>query len=150
MAVKKKSIKDVKGAASHKAVDSAVATINDIAASATNAVIAVDKEYKKLQKTAKSLSRKRATLMRKTRTAAKRLKKDVSVANKKAVAVIKKDVAAVKKEAEKVNKLKSTVSEELAALKAASKRAVAYAKSVTAADKVLNKPKKKRRKKKAA
>ena len=35
-------------------------------------------------------------------------------------------------------------------LKPASKRAVAYAKVVAGADKVLNKPKKKRRKKKAA
>ena len=64
--------------------------------------------------------------------------------------VIKKDVAAIKKEAEKVNKLKAAAYEELAVLKAASKRAVAYAKGVTAADKALNKPKKKRRKKKAA
>ena len=48
--VKKRAVKKVvKGAASHKAVDSAVATINDVAESTTKAVIAVDKENKKLQ-----------------------------------------------------------------------------------------------------
>jgi len=154
MAAKKKSKKTankvVKGAASHKAVDSAIATINDVAASATKAVIAVDKEYKKLQKTAKSLNKKRATLTRKTRVAVNRVKKDASAANKKAVAVIKKDMAAIKKEADKVKNLKSSVYEELTTLKAASKRAVAYAKVVSTADKALNKPAKKKRMKKAA
>jgi len=148
--VKKKSKKVVKGAASHKAVDSAIATINDVAASATKAVIAVDKEYKKLSKTAKRLNKKRAALMKKSRSAAKRLKKDANAANKKAATIIKKDIAVIKKEAEKVNKLKSIASEELATLKAASKRAIAYVKGVTSADKALNKPKKKRRKKKVA
>ena len=78
------------------------------------------------------------------------MKKDASVANKKALAAIKKDVAAIKKEAEKVKKMKLAVSDELATLKAASKRAIAYAKGVTAADKALNKPVKKKRRKKAA
>ena len=62
--VKKKSKKVVKGAASHKAVDSAIATINDVAASATKAVIAVDKEYKKLSKTGRRIWPKHYNIVR--------------------------------------------------------------------------------------
>jgi len=150
MAAKKKTTKLVKGAASEKAVDSAIATINEVAASATKAVIAVNNEYKKLTKTARSLNKKRAAMMKKAKTATNRLKKEATAANRKAVAVIKKDIAVIKKEAEKVRNVKSAVSEELATLKAASRRAIAYAKGVASADKVLNKPKKARRKKRAA
>ena len=150
MAIKKKRKKSVKGAASEKAVDSAIATINEVAASATKAVIAVNKEYKKLSKSAKSLNRKRAALVKRTKKSAKILKKEATAANKKAVAILKKDIAVIKKEAEKINNLKSAVSAELAILKSASKRAIAYVKGVTVADKALNKPKKKIKKKKAA
>ena len=150
MAIKKKAKKMVKGAAHLKAVDSAIAGINDLAAVATKAVIATEKEYKKLVKTAKSMNKKRASLMKKVKAATNRMKKDASAANKKAVAVIKKDIATIKKEIARHNLKKSAVAEELATLKSASKRAVAYAKAVTGADKVLNKPKKKKRKKKAA
>ena len=150
MATKKKAKKTVKGATHLKTVDSAIASINDVAAAATNAVITTEKEYKKLAKTAKSINKKRASLMKKVKTATNRMKKDASAANKKAVAVVKKDIAAIKKEIDKHQSMKSAVSEELATLKSASKRAVAYAKAVTGADKVLNKPKKKKRKKKAA
>ena len=85
MAVKKKAKKTVKGETHLKAVDSAIASINDVAAAATKAVIATGKEYSKLEKTAKSMNKKRVSLMKKVKTAAKRLKKDANVANKKAV-----------------------------------------------------------------
>ena len=150
MAIKKKVNKTVKGATHLKAVDSAIASINDVAATATKAVIATEKEYKKLVKAAKSMNKKRAALMKKAKTATNRMKKDTSTANKKMVSVIKKDIAAIKKELAKHQSVKSVVSEELATLKLASKRAVAYTKVVVGADKVLNKPKKKKRKKKAA
>ena len=150
MATKKKAKKTVKGATHLKVVDSAIDSINDVAAAATKAVIATEKEYKKLTKAAKSVNKKRASLMKKAKIAANRMKKDASSANKKAVSVIKKDIAAIKKELAKHKSVKTVVSEELATLKSASKRAVAYAKVVAGADKVLNKPKKKKRKKKAA
>jgi len=150
MALKKKAKQMVKGAAHIQAVDSAIASINALAAGATKAVIATEKEYKKLLKTAKSMNKKRASLMKKVKAATNRMKKDASAANRKAVAVIKKDIAAIKKEIARHNSVKSAVAQELATLKSASKRAVAYAKAVTGADKVLNKPKKKKRKKKAA
>jgi len=150
VAIKKKAKQAVKGITHLKAVDAAVAGINDLAAVATKAVIATEKEYIKLAKTAKSMNKKRASLMKKVKSATNRMKKDVSAANKKAVAVIKKDIAAIKKEIARHNSVKSAVAEELATLKSASKRAVAYAKAVTGVDKVLNKPKKKKRKKKAA
>ena len=150
MAIKKKAKKTVKGAAHLKVVDSAIDTINDVAAAATKAVIATGKEYKKLAKTAKSMNKKRASLMKKLKTAANRLKKDANAVNKKAVNVIKKDIVVVKKEVAKITAHKTVIAEELAVLKSASKRAVAYAKGVASADKVLNKPKKKKTKKKAA
>lgn len=148
MAIKKKAKTAVKGTAHLKMVDSAIASINDVAAAATKAVIATGEEYKKLAKSAKSINKKRASLMKKAKTATNKMKKDASAANKKAVAVIKKDIAAIKKEAAKHQSVKSAIAEELAALKSASKRAVAYAKVVAGADKVLNKPKKKIKKKK--
>ena len=150
MATKKKAKKTVKGVTHLKTVDSAIDNINDVAAAATKAVIATEKEYKKLAKTAKSINKKRASLMKKVKTATNKMKKDANAANKKAVATIKKDIAAIKKEVAKHKSVKTVVSEELAALKLASKRAAAYAKAVTGADKVLNKPKKKKRKKKTA
>lgn len=150
MATKKKAKKTVKGTTHLNVVDSAIANINDVATAATKAVIATEKEYKKLTKTAKSINKKRASLMKKAKTATNKMKKDASAANKKAMAVIKKDIAAIKTEVAKHKSVKSAVAEELATLKSASKRAVAYAKVVAGADKVLNKPKKKKRKKKAA
>lgn len=150
MAIKKKAKKTVKGATHLKAVDSAIASINDVAAAATKAVIATEREYKKLAKAAKMMSKKRISLMKKAKIATNRMKKDASAANRKAVSIINKDIAAIKKELAKYNLVKSAISEELAALKSASKRAVAYAKGIVGADKVLNKPKKKKRKKKAA
>ena len=75
---------------------------------------------------------------------------EVKIMNETAIEDVAKEMEVIKKEAEKVNKLKSIASEELATLKAASKRAIAYVKGVTSADKALNKPKKKRRKKKVA
>ena len=148
MAIKKKAKATVKGATHLKIVDSAIASINDVAAAAAKAVIATDKEYKKLAKTAKSINKKRASLMKKAKAATNKMKKDASATNKKVVVVIKKDIAAIKKEIAKHKSVKSAVAEELATLKSASKRAVAYAKVVAGADKALNKPKKKTRKKK--
>ncbi len=70
--------------------------------------------------------------------------------NKKAVAAVAKELNATKNALDKTRVSKAAVSAELAALKAAAKRLTAYTKAIAAADKVLNKPVKKRKKKKVA
>lgn len=150
MATKKKSVKVIKSAASLKAVDSAVASLADMATATTKAVAAVGKENKKLLTEAKRLNKKRATLMRKKKSAKAKLTREPNATNKKAVTALDKEIAANRKDAAKVAAQKTGVSAELTALKTASKRAVSYTKAVISTDKVLNKPKKKVRRKKVA
>lgn len=150
MAVKKKTRKVVTSAAAQKIVDNAVASLATTADSASKALDAVSKENKKLMTEIKRLSKKRATLMRKKKAAANRVKRDPNAANKKDLKGVEKDIAANQKEASKVRARKTTVSEELASLKTVAKRATAYTKAFTTADRALNKPKKKRRKARAA
>ena len=76
------------------------------------------------------------------------MKKDASAANKKAAAAVAKDLKATKSALDKARTNKAKVSAELAGLKSAAKRLNAYTKAIAAADKVLNKPARKRAKRK--
>ncbi len=150
MAAKKKAKKMVRGAAAVNTIESAVSSIFDISANTEKASVALSSERKKLAAAAKRLSKKRATLMRKKKSTAMKLKKAPDAAGKKALKAIEKDISMTRKEAAKVSGQKNVVSSELAEIKGAAKRASAYSKAIAAADKVLNKPKKKRRKKRTA
>lgn len=149
MASKKKSTKTVTSAASIKVIEGALAGLADVASASAKAVVAVTKENKSLAAAAKRLGKKRSSLSKKKKSAAAKVKKESNAANKNALKSIDKELAVVKKEADKVKGQKATVSTELTGLKLASKRATAYAAALTKTDAILNKPKKKRRKKKA-
>lgn len=144
-AKKKTAKKIITSTSSLKSVDAAIASVTDMAAATAAAVATVGKENSKLLAQAKRLGKKRASLMKKKKTAANRLKKDPSADNRKAASAIDKELVTVRREATKVAAQKSKVGEELKALKSVSRRAAAYSKAITQADKVLNKPKKKRR-----
>ncbi len=150
MASKKKTQKIIGSSAAEKAVNIAVSSLVDMATSTNNAIIILDKQNKKLAAEAKRLGKKRIMLMKRKKTAANKLKKDASAINKKDLKTVDNEIAATKKEAARITSQKTSVSVELTALKAVSKRAAAYNKAMGMMDRVLNKPKKKAKKKKSA
>jgi len=145
---KKKAV--VKSAAIAKTLDSALAGLNSICDSGTKALDASAGEAKKLAVLSKRLSKKRMTLSKRKKTATARLKKDATADNRKALSAVVKELGMVTREIAKVKKVKDANNAELSGLRETVKRATAYMKGVTAADKVLNKPKRKTRRKKAA
>jgi len=146
---KKKAV--VKSAAIAKTLDSALAGLTSICEGGVKAVNERAKEAKKNAAASKRLSKKRMTLSKRKRAAAARLKKDATADNRKALSAVVKELGMVTREIAKVKKAKDANNAELAGLRATVKRATAYMKGVTAADRVLNKPKRKtRRRKKAA
>ncbi|VAX13306.1 hypothetical protein MNBD_GAMMA24-2775 [hydrothermal vent metagenome] len=149
MAVKKKAKKTISSTAATKAVDTAKASLEEVATTSSSAILTLGKESKKLTIAARRLSKKRAVLMRKKKTAANKLKTDPNAANRKNVKLIENELAAVKKEATKVAGQKATLTPEMSALRAISRQTSAYTRALGQVDKVLNKPKKKRRRKKA-
>ncbi len=144
MAQAKKKI--VKGEALVTAVDSALSVLETIATNVAKSIAIVDKDNKKFSKEAKRLSKKKAVLMKKKKNAAIRVKKSPIADNKKALKAVEKEIAAIVKIATKNTMLKTATTEELNTLKLAAKRTAAYNKSLAAADKILNKPKPKKKK----
>jgi len=132
------------------AVDSALSVLVNIASNTAKSLIVVDKDNTKYSKEAKRLSKKKAVLMKKKKNAATRVKKSPIADNKKSLKAVEKDIAAVAKDAAKNTALKESTLEELNTLKLVAKRTAAYNKSLSAADKILNKPKPKPKKKKSA
>ncbi len=137
----------IKAAALDKTIDTSTDALNVACSSADSAVTAKTAEAKKLTAEVKRFTKKKTTLTKRNKTAAAKVKKDANAANKKAAASVAKDVKATKSALDKARANKAVVAEELAALKAASKRLTAYTKAISAADKVLNKVAKKKKKK---
>jgi len=138
----------VKSAVMAKTLESALAGLATVCESGGNAVDSRAKDGKKLAASSKRLSKKRTTLGKRKKTAAARLKKDATADNRNALKAVEKELAMVSKEAAKVKKEKDANNAELSGLRDSVKRANAYAKGIAAADRVLNKPKKKARRKK--
>ncbi|MFO7603930.1 MAG: hypothetical protein R6X06_08965 [Gammaproteobacteria bacterium] len=106
-------------------------------------------ERKKLVAESKRFAKKRATLTKRKQTAASRLKKTPNADNRKALTAVSKELASVKKAGDKARAAAAANNEELKAVKTSLRQATAYLNVIEKADKVLNKPKKKRRKKRA-
>ena len=136
----------VKAAALDKMINASTESLSKACGNAATAVTKKSAEAKKLLAEVKRHTRKKATLTKRNKTAAAKLKKDANAANKKAVAGVAKELKATKAALDKARASKAVVMTELAALKVSSKRLTAYTKAIAAADKVLNKPAKKRRK----
>jgi hypothetical protein len=104
------------------------------------------KDAKKLAATTKRLSRKRAILAKRKRTSAKRSKAAPSGETRKALRAVVKELATTKTQLVKARAAKGANAVELAALKAAQRRARAYAKAIVQAEVALSKRAKRRRK----
>jgi len=149
MVAKKKAKKTVSSAAAVKMVDAAIADLAEVATTSARVILTLSKESKKLTTITRRLSKKRTVLMRKKKSAAGKMKMAPDAANRKNVKLIENEIAAIRKEAARVAGQKATLTPEMTALKSISKRAMTYTRALEQADKVLNKPKKKRRRKKA-
>jgi len=140
----------IKATALDKTINASTDSLTKACGNAATAVTKKSAEAKKLLAEVKRHLKKKTTLTKRNKTAAAKLKKDANAANKKAAATVAKELKSTKAALDKARTNKAVVLTELAALKSASKRLGAYTKAIAAADKVLNKPAKKRRKKRAA
>ncbi|MFC1665793.1 hypothetical protein ACFL17_09250 [Pseudomonadota bacterium] len=138
-----------RSAAIDKSISAALESLAAASVNGKNAIDARTKVNKQLALSLRRLSKKRATLMRRKKSAAAAAKKSPSVETRKNLRTVTAELAAVTREAAKTRAQKTPIAAELSALKAGQRSAVAYAKAIDAATKVLNKPKKKRRKKRA-
>jgi len=137
----------IKNHAVEKAVNTAMDTLTKAGAECSKSVAAATKQAKSYLAEAKRLGKKRVALLKRKKSAAARLKKTANAINRKAHKVIEKDLNAVKKAISKLTPVKKAHGLELASLKASLKRITAYTGVLDKADKLLNKPKKKKRKK---
>jgi len=135
----------VKATALDKTINASVEALTKASSAADVAVAKKAAEAKKMLAEIRRHLKKKATLTKRNKTASEKLKKDASAVNKKAVAAVVKDLKVTNAALTKVRTSKAAVLAELASLKLASKRLNAYTKAIAAADKVLNKPAKKRR-----
>ncbi len=147
MAKAKKPI--AKSAAVEKLLASAIEKLTDAQSKSEKAVAVRTKDAKKFTTAVKRLAKRKATLTKRKRAAAQRAKKDSSADNRKALRTVIKDLATATRELAKARQIKAANSEELTPLKAVQKRLKAYSKGIAQADKVLNKPKKKKQRKKS-
>ncbi len=146
MAKAKKPI--VKSAAVEKLLASAIEKLTEAQSKSEKAVAARTKDAKKFATAVKRLAKRKATLTKRKKAATKRAEKNSSADNRKALRTVIKDLATATRELAKARKIKAANSAELTPLKAVQKRLNAYTKGIAQANKVLNKPKKKPRRKK--
>lgn len=139
-----------KSASIDKNIETAIEKLTAASLDGGKAVATRTKEGKKLTAAVRRLSKKRATLMRRKKTATTRAKNAPSAETRGALRTVLKDITSVTKELDKLRPQKNANAEELAALKAGERKATAYLKSIEKADKVLNKPKRKRRARRTA
>ena len=110
------------------------------------AVVARTKSGKRLAAEVRKLNRRRGSLLKRKVAAAKRMARDGSAANKKALNSVVKELTSTRKALTKAREQKKANTLELAALKTAQRKAKGYQKALGQVDRVLNKPKPKRRK----
>jgi len=140
----------IKAAALDKKINSSAEALGNACADAATAITKKAAEAKKLTAEVKRHSKKKMTLTKRNKTATAKNKNSPNAANKKAAAAVVKELKSTKAALDKSRANKAVVTTELAALRSAAKRLNAYTKAIAAADKILNKPvKKKRRTKKS-
>lgn len=144
MAVKKKK-PIAKAVMVEKSLENALVNLEAAFESGTNAVAERSQTGSQSAKLVARLSKKRVALMKRKKLATDRVKKEASVDNKKALRDLTKELDTIKKELDKAKIAKDANNAELNPLRAALKRVTAYRKGIATADKVLNKPKKKKR-----
>lgn len=148
MAVKKKK-PVAKAVVVAKSLENALVNLEAAFESGTKAVVERTQTGSQLAKLVARLSKRQSALLKRKKLATARVKKEASADNKKALSDVTKELDAVKKELGKAKAPKDANNAELSHLRVSLKRATAYRKAIATADKVLNKPKKKSRRKKA-
>ena len=150
MATKKTSTRIAKSSALVKVTTDSVERLTAAMSDSAKAMQAKNAESKKLLTQNKRLIKKCGALVKKKAIAKRRLKANPNVANRKALSSVGKELDVTTKALAKSRSLKSTVNEELNDLKTAHKRITAYVKALEKTEKALNKPAKKKRRKKIA
>jgi len=135
----------VNAAALDKTINTSVEALTQATSAANDAVVKKSAEAKKMLAEINRHLKKKATLTKRNKTASAKLKKEANATNKSAVAAVVKELTATNAALTKVRTSKAAVLTELALLRSSSKRLNAYTKAITAADKIINKPAKKRR-----
>jgi len=144
MAKRTKSV--AKSSAVTKRLETSMDNLDAAYADSEKAVTVRSRDAKKLTNAVKRLSKKKTTLSKRKRTAAARVKKSPGADTRGALRTVVKDLTSTTKELTKMKSAKEANAAELAPLKAALRRASSYSKAIAKIDRVLNKPKKKRRK----
>ena len=141
---------DIKNIALVKVIDTSLAALGTAEANAAEALTLATKKNKQLSDEGKRLNKKCVTLIKLSKTAGVKTKKDPVAENKKALKMADKELAAIRKELATNKMVKTANLEELSSLRVSSRQLAAYIKALAAADRVLNKPKKKTKKRKTS
>ncbi|HEX7026741.1 MAG TPA: hypothetical protein VF268_05830 [Gammaproteobacteria bacterium] len=151
MALKKKAKKKapIKGGALEKLVDAAVENMQQALASGSTAIDARSKEVKTLNTQSSRLRKKRATLLKRKKVTSSKLKKAPNAELRKLLRDVERELVSVRKDLEKTTSAKEAAAGELSVLKSSFKKAALYSKGIEKADKALNKPAKKKKRKKS-
>jgi hypothetical protein len=137
MAKSKRAI--AKSAAVIKNIEAALSSLGTACDAGDSAVAKRSKDGKSLATATKRLSKKRAVLTKRKRFSAKRARSSPSGETRKALRSVIKELASTKKQLVKAKAAKGINAAELTALKAAQRRANAYAKAIVQAEKSLGK-----------
>lgn len=145
---KKKTV--VKSASVDKSIAVAVNSLMSVCDVSSGAVASRADDAKKFTAESKRLVKKKTALAKRKKMTAAKLKKDSSAANRKMLKDIDKELTLITKAGAKNRAEKTANSEELSGLQMGFKKASTYMKAIEKADKILNKPKKKKKKVKRA
>ncbi len=148
MAANKKPV--IKNTALVRVIDTSLANLEAATTNGAKALALATKKSKQSSAEGKRLNRKRVALIKRRITAGNKAKKNPDAANKKALTAVNRELAAIRKAVAKNKIVKAANFEELSGLRVSCRRLAAYMKTLAAADRVLNKPKKKTRKRKTS
>jgi len=148
MAVNKKPV--IKNTALVKVIDTSLTNLETATTNGVKALALATKKSKQSSTEGRRLNKKRVTLIKRRKTAVAKAKKDPDAANKKVLKTVDKELAAIRKEVAKNKIVKAANFEELSGLRVSCRRLAAYMKTLAAADRALNKPKKKTKKRKTS
>ena len=148
MAANKKPV--IKNTALVRVIDTSLANLETAATNGVRALALATKKNKQSSAEGKRLNRKRVALIKRRIAAGKKAKKNPDAANKRALATVNRELAAIRKAVAKNKIVNAANFEELSGLRVSRRRLAAYMRTLAAADRVLNKPKKKTRKRKTS
>jgi len=148
MAANKKPV--IKNTALVRVIDTSLANLETATTNGVKALALATKKSKQSATEGRRLNRKRVALIKRRIATGKKAKKNPDAATKKALTVVNRELAAIRKAVAKNKIVKAANFEELSGLRVSCRRLAAYMKTLAATDRILNKPKKKTRKRKTS